>query len=437
MNNFISNYDYKKYGNIQLHTIGCELSSFDTLQFAKLFNPNDKIIILNTCSFLREKDFENKLIFDILSNTFTDYKIIVIGCGINYNREKYKNCETYTNDDLRKIIKNKKLPKLYDNYENNIKIQDGCNKKCAYCIINQLRKNPISLSYNSIVKSIKENIEILGQKEIFLTGTEICNYYDNKMKYHLSELLLHLINDIPMIEKIKMYSLYPESPQVEKVIDIISEYPQFDKHITLSVQSGSNKILKLMNRNYTADRIREIMMYAKKKHITVGWEIIVGFPGETNELFNETFELFNELKPIKNSIFEYSLRENTLAFNMENQIDDKIKHLRFNVLNNFDNELLNKNNVIDTKELLNNFDKINYLDIFDENSLKTFLKTENNQPIIIKYDESKSLDSQIIINFIHNFKKGLPIIVEIFDSDNIKKNEFENKFGCGVIIRKR
>lgn len=437
MNNFISNYDYKKYGNIQLHTVGCELSSYDTLQFAKLFNPNDKIIILNTCSFLKEKDYENQIIFDILADTFTDYKIIVIGCGINYNRERYKNCETYTNDELRKLIKNKKLPKLYDNYENNIKIQDGCNKKCAYCIINQLRRNPISLSYNSIVKSVKENIEILGQKEIFLTGTEICNYYDKKLNYYFSDLLLHLIKDVPLVDKIKLYSLYPASSQVEKVIDIISQYPQFDKHITLSVQSGSNKILKLMNRNYTNDRIREIMIYAKKKQVSVGWEIIVGFPGETDELFNETLELFNELKPIKNSIFEYSPRENTKAYLMENQIDDNIKHLRFNMLNDFDDKVLNKIKAVDVKKMLNDFDNINYLDIFDKKSLNAFLKSENNYPIIIKYDESKSLESQIIINFIHNFKKDLPIIVEIYDDSNIKKDEFENKFGCDVILRKR
>lgn len=424
------NYVYQRLGNIQIHTTGCGLCIYDANCFANTLNKNSKSIIFNTCSFIEQREIENHLLLNLLKKAFADYKFYILGCDINNNYEKYKGYgELIFNEDLRQGKYTHKI-----NNRLSIKIQDGCCHKCSYCIINKLRNKPYSTPY----KDIYEQLSNSNGNEIELSATEFCNYYDKETDMDVTKLLKQIVIDFPNISHISFPSLDPASSKVEEIIDIVSQNPTiFNQHIYLATQSVNNDILKLMRRRHTKERLIELHQYAKKHNISVGWEIIVGFPSETEEQFNEVYELMKELKPCDNTIFIYSPRKGTDAYEMLNQIDEKTKSKRQSLLLSLDETpawTINNNLYEIKKKMLESSSQIE-IDLFDEEQLANFIRYGSNDCIlIVRYNEEKPLESKIYINFIKEYFRDIPIIVKIKKGVIEDIKSFEQQYKAKVVL---
>ena len=200
-----------------------------------------------------------------------------------------------------------------------VQIQNGCNHDCTYCITRLLRGPSVSFEYDDILADVRRAIEN-GYSEIVLTGVDSASYhkmYDGK-PFLISDLCRKLLNDAHGLKRLRLSSMDPASPEIYKIIDLMHEEPRMMPHLHLSMQSGSDTILRAMHRRHTAQMIRDIVAHATG--ISFSWDIICGFPGETDELFNETMQLVIDTKPIKIHAFPFSPRPGTPAATMPNQV---------------------------------------------------------------------------------------------------------------------
>ena len=220
--------------------------------------------------------------------------------------------------------------------ESNVKafvtIMYGCNNFCTYCIVPYVRGRERSRKPEDIEKEIKELISS-GYKEITLLGQNVNSYgKDLEPKLTFAELLRR-INEIDGIERVRFMTSHPKD-LTDDVIEAIAECDKLCEYIHLPVQSGSTALLKKMNRNYTKEQYLELTKKIKEAipNASISTDIIVGFPGETEEDFEETLSLAKEVKFDSAFTFIYSRRKGTPADEMEDQIDDAVKHDRFNRL---------------------------------------------------------------------------------------------------------
>jgi threonylcarbamoyladenosine tRNA methylthiotransferase MtaB len=209
-----------------------------------------------------------------------------------------------------------------------IKIQDGCNNFCTYCLIPYARGRIRSRNKENIIEEVNK-IAKKGIKEIVLTGIHIASFgKETNSNYRLIDLLEDL-NKIDGIERIRLGSLEPTIITEEFAIRL-SKLEKICNQFHLSLQSGCSETLKRMNRKYTTEEFREVTQILRKhfKDVNLTTDIIVGFPGETEEEFNKTYEFLKEIAFYKMHIFKYSPREGTPASKMPNQIDGNIKEQR-------------------------------------------------------------------------------------------------------------
>lgn len=220
-----------------------------------------------------------------------------------------------------------------------IKVQDGCNNFCSYCLIPYARGRIRSRKKESVLEEI-EQIAKNGIKEIVITGIHIASYgKDFEEDYRLIDLLED-INKIDGIKRIRLGSLEPNII-TEEFVSRLSKLEKMCNHLHLSLQSGCNETLKRMNRKYTTEQIKDSVKLLREnfEDVALTTDIIVGFPGETEEEFNETYQFLKKIKLTKMHIFKYSPREGTRAAVMQNQIDGNVKEERSKKLI----ELSNKN----------------------------------------------------------------------------------------------
>lgn len=232
--------------------------------------------------------------------------------------------------------------------ENNFKalvtIMYGCNNFCTYCIVPFVRGRERSRNPFDIVEEVK-NLALEGYKEITLLGQNVNSYgkgLDGDMSF---AKLLRMIDDIDGIERIRFMTSHPKDLS-DDLIFAVRDLSKVCKHIHLPVQSGSTRLLKVMNRNYTKEKYIELIEKIRYyiPNIAISTDIIVGFPGETEDDFNETIDLVEKAGFDSAFTFLYSTREGTPASNMTERIDEKIKHERFNRLVSILNEIgLHKN----------------------------------------------------------------------------------------------
>ena len=220
-----------------------------------------------------------------------------------------------------------------------IKIQDGCNRFCSYCIIPYVRGRVRSRNEEEILEEIIK-LSNAGYKEFVLTGIHISSYGTDRLEnaddaYKLMPLasLIRAIAHIPGIERIRLGSLEPRII-TEEFVRELAQVKQFCPHFHLSLQSGSNSVLKRMNRKYSADEYKEgaqlIRQYFENPAFTT--DVIVGFPGETDIEFEETLQYVQEIGFSAIHVFKYSKRAGTVAAKMPDQIPEDIKHERSNAL---------------------------------------------------------------------------------------------------------
>ena len=345
-----------------IHTFGCKVNIYESEYVTNLllengykmidFNSEEDadIYIINTCTVTNEADKKDRKLIHSTRNNHKSSILIVMGCYSQLNPEdidadiiignKYKsdiiNLINEFLKDHKKIIRVKDITKIdfEDMYINRflthtrafVKIQDGCNAFCAYCAIPYARGGIRSKDFDKVISEVT-NLVNNGYKEIVLTGIHTGRYGIEKHT-NLEKLLRELVK-IPNIFRIRLSSI--EINEItDGIIDLIKNNNVMAKHLHIPLQSGSNKILKDMNRlydtKYFINRVNEIR--EEIPDISITTDLIVGFPGETDELFKETIDTLNKIKFTKIHTFPYSRRSGTKADTMPNQVDGNIKKCR-------------------------------------------------------------------------------------------------------------
>ena len=345
-----------------IHTFGCKVNIYESEYVTNLllengykmidFNSEEDadIYIINTCTVTNEADKKDRKLIHTTRNNHESSILIVMGCYSQLNPEdidadiivgnKYKsdiiNLINEYLKDHKKIIRVNDITKIdfEDMYINRflthtrafVKIQDGCNAFCAYCAIPYARGGIRSKDFDKVISEVT-NLVNNGYKEIVLTGIHTGRYGIEKHT-NLEKLLRELVK-IPNIFRIRLSSI--EINEItDGIIDLIKNNDIMAKHLHIPLQSGSNKILKDMNRLYDKDTFINRVVDIRKEipDISITTDLIVGFPGETDELFKETIDTINKIKFTKIHTFPYSKRSGTKAATMNNQVDGNIKKCR-------------------------------------------------------------------------------------------------------------
>ncbi len=361
-----------------IYTLGCKVNSYESrIMTEDLINagyveekdnniPAD-IYIINTCSVTNTADSKSlKLIRQAIKKN-KDAIIVVCGClaqvkpetvnieGVDIvigNKNKSKVSE-YINEYVKN--KNKKTD-IYDisnvefetmklnNFDKTrafIKIQDGCNNFCAYCIIPYTRGSVRSKPREDILNEI-DHLTLNGHKEIVLTGIHTGNYGSEFDNYDFADLLNEIVK-IKKLSRIRISSI--EITELnDRVLEIIKNNNVLVDHLHIPLQSGSDEILKLMNRKYDTKYFIEKINKIRKirPDISITTDVIVGFPNETDKNFNETIETIKKVDFSKLHVFPYSKREGTKAATMEGQVKEEVKKQRVMELLKLSKELENK-----------------------------------------------------------------------------------------------
>ena len=237
-----------------------------------------------------------------------------------------------------------------------VNITFGCNNFCTYCIVPYTRGREKSRTPEAIIAEIK-NLVSDGVKEVMLLGQNVNSYkgLDKDGNETSFSELIKMVNDIPGLERIRFMTSHPKDLS-DELIKAFMECEKLCKNIHLPVQAGSNDVLKRMNRKYTREQYLELVskIRAAVPEITISTDIIVGFPGESDDDFEETLSLVREVECDSAFTFLYSIRKGTPAEKYEDQIPEEIKHERFNRLVEAVNEISEKKN----KEYLNRTEKV-------------------------------------------------------------------------------
>ena len=335
------------------------------------FDEKSDVYIVNTCTVTNISDRKSRQILRRAKQKNKDSILIVIGCYVQVAMEKLEEIEEI--DILLGNNEKKDILKYLENYKKErqeeitdvmsqkeyvefgsttftektravIKIQDGCDRFCSYCIIPYARGRVRSRKLEEIQEEIAE-IAKLGIKEVVLTGIHIASYgKDFKENIGLIDLL-EKINQIDGIERIRLGSLEPKLID-EEFAERLSKLNKICPHFHLSLQSGCTEVLKRMNRRYSTEEFKTSVNLLRKKFkdVMLTADVIVGFPGETEEEFNETFEFLKEIKFYKIHVFKYSKRENTKAADMPNQVLPEIKEERSKKVIELSNKIQNEYN---------------------------------------------------------------------------------------------
>ena len=354
-------------------TLGCKVNTYESEFIKSSFLEEDYIytdipenadvIIINTCSVTNQADNKSAKLIRHARKVNPDAILVVCGCSSEYKRENYLDLDIdillgtkdkskiveYVKDFMKtheRITKfynerdidfeDMKISNFHDRTRAFIKIQDGCNNFCSYCVIPYLRKGIRSKNFETVVNEIREVVDH-GFKEIVLTGIHTGSYNDDG--HDLTDLI-HEISKIPGLKRIRISSI--EATELnDKFLEEFKTNPKICDHLHIPIQSGSDEILKRMNRKYDKaffiNKINEIRNIRPLVNITT--DCIVGFPGETEELFNETLETIKLVNFSKVHVFPYSKRNGTVAASLDNQVDETEKKKRALTLIKLSDEL--------------------------------------------------------------------------------------------------
>jgi len=310
-----------------------ELKFFGKLGAIKNLKRSNPDMLVSVCGCMMQNEEVRKKVLkkfsfvDIIFGTNTIHELP----GLIYNAEVNKNKSVDIIDDTELIYEN--MPKVRKfKYKALVNITYGCNNFCTYCVVPYVRGREKSRLPIEIINEVKYLAQD-GCKEITLLGQNVNSYGNNLENKFTFAQLLYEINKIDGIERIRFMTSHPKD-LTDDLIKAIKECDKVCKHVHLPVQSGSNDILTKMNRKYTREHYLDLVGKLKKEipDVAITTDIIVGFPGETEEDFLETIDIIKKAQYDSAYTFLYSMREGTKAALMEDQIPDEVKHERFNRL---------------------------------------------------------------------------------------------------------
>lgn len=355
---------------ISFKTLGCRLNLYETDALASKFrekgfvtdgdfeNSNAEIFVINTCTITNQSDKKSR---EYINRAIRKGSLVVVtGCMAEQYAKKY-----FSNNTNVIVVDNKHKNRIFDiveahlggefsaveNFDGDVfgfeaaketfhtrsivKIQDGCNNFCSYCIVPYVRGRAVSRPAEDILKNIKTELEY-GFKEIVLTGVNISKYNYEGISF---EDLIKKILEIDSDFRLRIASIEPDDFS-DSFVELFKN-PKLAPHIHLCLQSGSNSVLKRMHRHYTSEEFLEIVEKFRKiiPDFNFTTDIIVGLPGETDEDFADTLKIAKNICFGHIHAFKYSRRSGTLADKMDNQTDEKIKNQRSKILRDLSEKL--------------------------------------------------------------------------------------------------
>lgn len=434
----------KKVG---FHTLGCKVNQYETEAMEELFEKKGyeivnsdeiaDIYVINTCTVTNFGDRKSRQFIRRAKKLNPDSIIAVVGCysqiapeevaeieGVDViigttQREKIVElCEKVAlkNEKInivKDISKHKDFEKLSivdikEKTRANIKIQEGCNQFCSYCIIPYARGPIRSRELYDIIEEVKR-LSDAGFKEIILTGIHIASYGKDTNGPGLIDVIEEIAN-VEGIERIRLSSIEPTLID-EEFMERAMKTKKLCDHFHLSLQSGSDTVLKRMNRKYTTNEYRNIVKLIRKHMPNAGitTDIIVGFPGETDEEFRETYNFVKEIRFSRVHVFKYSPREGTVASKFKNQIHGSIKQSRSEILISLADKMtydFNKKFIGEKLEVLfeeeNNKDP-NFMEGYTTNYIRVKAKAPSEIKGLILSTELTKIENEFLIGKIEEF----------------------------------
>ena len=350
----------------KIYTLGCKVNEYESEVMASILDNHGyiksdtpDIAIINTCTVTNNADSKSRKLIRSIRKNFPNAILIVCGCMVqnkkddldidadiiignmnkteivnyikDFNREKIFDIEDISKADFENMsLNNFDLTRAY------IKIQDGCDNYCSFCIIPYVRGHVRCKKKDDVLKEAQALIKN-GHKEIVLTGIHTGNYHDKN--YDFADLLADLVK-IDGLKRLRISSV--EITELnDKVLDVIKNSDVLVDHMHIPLQSGSDEILKLMNRKYDKkyfiskiEKIRSI-----RPDISITTDVIVGFPSESDDNFLETIDTIKKVNFSKLHVFPYSDRKGTVASEMKHKVDGNVKKMRVRKLLDLSKEL--------------------------------------------------------------------------------------------------
>lgn len=358
-----------------IYTLGCKVNTYESNVMSDLLknkgykeistDEQADISIINTCTVTNTADNKSFKTIRHAIKVNQDAIVVVVGCMSQNKKEEVLKIDgvdiVLGNIGKSKVVeyideyiktKNKKLdiydmmdttfePMILNNFNKTrafVKIQDGCNNYCSYCIIPYVRGNVRSKDNLSVIKEVKELVSN-GHKEIVLTGIHTGHYGSDLENYNFSNLLTDLCK-IEGLERLRISSI-EITELTDEFLEVLKNNKILVDHMHIPLQSGSDTVLKRMNRKYDKKYFIEKIEKIRKirPNMSVTTDVITGFPSETEEEFKETIDTIKKVEFTKLHVFPYSRRKGTVADEMENQIDEKIKKERVKLLMQLSKEL--------------------------------------------------------------------------------------------------
>lgn len=357
--------DMKK---VALHNLGCKVNAYETEAMQELleehgyeivpFKEGADIYIINTCTVTNMADRKSRQMLHRARKMNPHAIVVACGCYVQakadeldecidivvgnnrkkdiieilkeYERGREGTCQEMVDINHTKEYEEMHLTRTAEHTRAYIKVQDGCNQFCSYCIIPYARGRVRSRDHESVLREV-QGLASNGYKEVVLTGIHLSSYGMDTGD-HLLNLILD-IHEVPGIQRIRLGSLEPRII-TEEFARTLASLPKMCPHFHLSLQSGCDATLKRMNRRYTAEEYYEKCVLLRKyfHNPALTTDVIVGFPGETEEEFAQSKAFVDKVNFYETHVFKYSRREGTLAAKMENQVPETVKTVRSNEL---------------------------------------------------------------------------------------------------------
>ncbi|GGE47232.1 threonylcarbamoyladenosine tRNA methylthiotransferase MtaB [Pullulanibacillus camelliae] len=364
--------------SVAFHTLGCKVNHYETEAIWQLFQTNGyerkdfettaDVYVINTCTVTNTGDKKSRQVIRRAIRKNPNAVICVTGCyaqtspaevmaipGVDivvgtqdrekmlgyieeYQRER-EPINGVSNIMKAKVYEELEVPAFTDRTRASLKIQEGCNNFCTFCIIPWARGLLRSRKPEAVLEQAQKLVDA-GYKEIVLTGIHTAGYGEDMKDYNFAQLLRDLEAKVHGLKRLRISSI--EASQVtDEVVEVINQSKVIARHLHIPLQSGSDTVLKRMRRKYTTAFYAEKIKQLKKAlpDFALTSDVIVGFPGETEEEFQETYDFIRELKFAELHVFPYSQRTGTPAARMDHQISDEVKHERVRKLISLSNQL--------------------------------------------------------------------------------------------------